>query len=70
MYNQEIVDMLEQKFGKKQAVIFCQMEAIKNAMIAKDMKEKGVDSYEPFDFEYDAKWFSDKANNLRTDLIG
>jgi hypothetical protein len=42
MFNQEIVDMLEQKFGRKHAVIFCQMEAMKNELIAKDMKEKGM----------------------------
>jgi hypothetical protein len=70
MFNQEIVDMLEQKFGRRQAVIFCQMEAIKNEMIAKDMKDKGVMEFEPFDFEYDARWWENKGNELRNTLIG
>lgn len=69
MYNQEIIDMLEQKFGRKEAVIFCQMEAIKNEMIAKDMKEKGVTEYEPFDFEFDAQWWESKGVELRKSLI-
>jgi hypothetical protein len=70
MFNQEIVDMLEQKFGRKHAVIFCQMEAMKNELIAKDMKEKGVIEYEPFDFKYDALWWESKGNELRKTLIG
>lgn len=70
MYNQEIIDMLEQKFGRREAVIFCQMEAIKNSMIAKDMKDKGVTEYEPFDFEFDAQWWEEKGKELRKTLIG
>ena len=69
MYNQEIINAIEQKFGRKEAVIFCQMEALKNAMIAKDMKDKGVTEYAPFDFEYDAKWFEQKGNELIKTLI-
>jgi hypothetical protein len=70
MYNEEIANMLEEKFGRKQAVIFCRMEAMKNALIAKDMKQKGVTEYEPFDFEYDAEWWEQKGNELCKDLIG
>lgn len=69
MYNEEIVKMLEQKFGKKDAVIFCQMEALKNELIAKDMKRLGITEYEPFDFEYDAQWWEMKGKELRRKLI-
>lgn len=70
MYNEEIAKMLEEKFGRRQAVIFCKMEAMKNAIIAKDMKEKGITEYEPFDFEFDAEWWEQKEKELRKDLIG
>lgn len=70
MYNQEIVDMLKEKFGERDVVIFCQIEAIKNSMIAKDMKEKGVTEYHPFDFEYDAQWWDSKYKELKRNLIG
>ena len=70
MYNEEIANMLEEKFGRREAVIFCQMEAMKNQLIAKDMKEKGITEYEPFDFEYDAQWWEEKGKELRKHLIG
>jgi len=69
MFNKEIAEMLIQKFGKKEAIIFCKMEAMKNSLIAKNMKDKGVIEYEPFDFDYDALWWEEKGNELYKDII-
>jgi hypothetical protein len=70
MYNQEIVNILKEKFGERDVIIFCQIEAIKNSMIAKDMKEKGVSEYQSIDFEYDAQWWERKYQELKQNLIG
>lgn len=59
MYNEQVVTLLIESYGKESTAMYCKMESFKNQLLAKEVKEKEVN-----ELEYEAEWWNEKYKEL------
>jgi hypothetical protein len=62
MYNKDILDELVRKFGEEKTIIFCKMEAVKNAMLYDGAEQKHLP--EPNEWGFERDWWAENAKKL------
>jgi hypothetical protein len=62
MYNSSILNLLIKEFGIANAILFCQMESAKNAILYADCIKSGDGECVEYDFERD--WWHKEGEEL------
>jgi len=66
MYNEDFVQMIIDKHGREQALIFCELEAEKNDLIVREFKQMKNISYDHYmDYDYERSWWKERAVKLK-----
>lgn len=64
--NQEIANLLLEKFGIEKTILYCIMESEKNAVIYEMHKTSSILPYEDYaDFDFDSQWWLNQADELK-----
>lgn len=63
MFNEELAYYVTKQYGRKAAIIYCNIESYKFKKQAEEF-EKTKKPEEPNEFEYEAEWWRNKANEL------
>ena len=70
MYNEDFVQSIIEKYGRQQALIFCQLEGEKNEIIVKEFKNMKNISYDQYlDFDYERRWWTSRAEKLKNENV-
>jgi hypothetical protein len=59
MYNEQVVTLLIEKYGKESTATYCKMESFRNQLLAKEVKENEMN-----ELEYEANWWEDRYKEL------
>jgi hypothetical protein len=64
MLNEQIVEVIINKYGEKKAAMFCEMQGYYNKILAAEFSLNKRSNYEVNEFIYDKDWFMEKAFEL------
>lgn len=62
MYNKEILNELMRRYTTEEIILFCQMEAVKNDLLAKNSKDPINEA------SYERDWWKDTGMQLEREL--
>jgi hypothetical protein len=68
MYNEDLVQVVIDKYGRQQALIYCQIEYDKNDMIYRELKSsKKVPQMDIYEVSYERQWWEERLKKLKNE---
>lgn len=64
MYNKEVLEELVRKFGIENTILFCKMEALKNAVLYEDCIKNNENTTDCVEFDFERDWWQNKYEEL------
>jgi len=67
MYNKDLYKKLEEEYGRKRMIPFCEIVSDMYAFLENDRVERGIAASEAPEYDYESEWWGEKYEDLLYD---